>query len=109
MPPPPVLTIAGSDCSGGAGIQADMKSISANGGYALTALTSVVSETPGLVSQIRLLDADFIVDQIREPRKQAWWVVWSRFMRSPKLGVSMLTASRSSSILSWSPPAAVDC
>ena len=65
MPPPPVLTIAGSDCSGGAGIQADMKSISANGGYALTALTSVVSETPGLVSQIRLLDADFIVDQIR--------------------------------------------
>lgn len=65
MPPPPVITIAGSDCSGGAGIQADMKSISANGGYALTALTSVVSETPGLVSQIRLLDAAFIVDQIR--------------------------------------------
>lgn len=65
LPPPPVLTIAGSDCSGGAGIQADMKSISANGGYALTALTSVVSETPGIVSQIRLLDAEFIVDQIR--------------------------------------------
>lgn len=63
--PPPVLSIAGSDCSGGAGIQADMKAISANGGYALTALTSVVSETPGKVSQIRLLDADFIADQIR--------------------------------------------
>lgn len=42
-----------------------MKSISANGGYALTALTSVVSETPGLVSQIRLLDPEFITDQIR--------------------------------------------
>ncbi len=65
MPPPPILTIAGSDCSAGAGIQADLKSITANGGYALTALTSVVSETPGIVSQIRLLDADFIADQIR--------------------------------------------
>lgn len=64
-PSPPVLSIAGSDCSGGAGIQADIKAISANGGYALTALSSVVSETPGLVSQIRLLDADFITDQIR--------------------------------------------
>ncbi|MBL9133555.1 MAG: hydroxymethylpyrimidine/phosphomethylpyrimidine kinase, partial [Verrucomicrobiaceae bacterium] len=63
--PPPVLTIAGSDCSGGAGIQADMKAVTANGGYALTALTSVVSETPGLVSQIRLLDAGFITDQMR--------------------------------------------
>ena len=63
--PSPVLSIAGSDCSGGAGIQADIKAISANGGYALTALTSVVSETPGLVSQIRLLDGEFIADQIR--------------------------------------------
>jgi hydroxymethylpyrimidine/phosphomethylpyrimidine kinase len=65
MSPPPVLTIAGSDCSGGAGIQADLKAITAQGGYALTALTSVVSETPGRVSQIRLLDADFIADEIR--------------------------------------------
>ena len=62
---PPILTIAGSDCSAGAGIQADLKAISALGGYALTALTSVVSETPGKVSLVRLLDADFIADQIR--------------------------------------------
>jgi hydroxymethylpyrimidine/phosphomethylpyrimidine kinase len=63
--PPPILTIAGSDCSAGAGIQADLKAISALGGYALTAVTSVVSETPGKVSKICLMDADFIVDQIR--------------------------------------------
>jgi hydroxymethylpyrimidine/phosphomethylpyrimidine kinase len=62
---PPILTIAGSDCSAGAGIQADLKAISALGGYALTALTSVVSETPGKVSLVRLLDADFIADQVR--------------------------------------------
>lgn len=66
MPPPPlVLTIAGSDSSCGAGVQADLKAISALGGYGLNALTSVVSETPGVVSQVRLLDADFIVDQMR--------------------------------------------
>lgn len=62
---PPILTIAGSDCSAGAGIQADLKAISAFGGYALTALTSVVSETPGKVSIVRLLDPEFITDQVR--------------------------------------------
>lgn len=66
MPSPPVvLTIAGSDSSCGAGVQADLKAISALGGYALNALTSVVSETPGIVSLVRLLDADFIADQMR--------------------------------------------
>lgn len=63
--PPVVLTIAGSDSSAGAGVQADLKSISAMGGYGLNALTSVVSETPGLVSLVRLLDADFVADQVR--------------------------------------------
>ena len=65
MTPPAVLTVAGSDCSSGAGIQADLKTISALGGYALTALTSVVSETPGRVSKVQLLEPDFIADQIR--------------------------------------------
>lgn len=62
---PPVLTIAGSDSSCGAGVQADLKAITALGGYALNALTSVVSETPGHVSLVRLLDAAFVEDQIR--------------------------------------------
>lgn len=66
MPSPPVvLTIAGSDSSAGAGVQADLKAISALGGYGLNALTSVVSETPGVVSKVRLLDAEFIADQMR--------------------------------------------
>lgn len=63
--PPVVLTIAGSDSSCGAGVQADLKAISAMGGFGLNALTSVVSETPGIVSQVRLMDADFIADQMR--------------------------------------------
>lgn len=62
---PVVLTIAGSDSSCGAGVQADIKTIAALGGYGLNALTSVVSETPGRVSMVQLLTPDFIADQIR--------------------------------------------
>lgn len=66
VPPPPcILTIAGSDSSCGAGAQADIKTIAALGGYGLNALTSVVSETPGLVSKVQLLDAGLVADQIR--------------------------------------------
>ena len=46
-----VLTIAGSDCSGGAGLQADIKTISALGGYAASAVTAVtVQNTLGVES-----------------------------------------------------------
>ena len=43
---PVVLTIAGSDCSAGAGLQADLKTFSALGVFGLTALTCVVTEVP---------------------------------------------------------------
>jgi hydroxymethylpyrimidine/phosphomethylpyrimidine kinase len=49
---PVALTIAGSDSSAGAGIQADLKTFSALGVYGLTAITGLVAETPGLVSKI---------------------------------------------------------
>lgn len=62
---PVLLSIAGSDCSSGAGIQADMKSASAQGVYALTAVTCVVSEVPGCVSRIQEVDPDIVEDQVR--------------------------------------------
>ncbi len=62
---PVVLTVAGSDSSAGAGIQADLKSIARMGGYGLNAVTAVVSETPGLVSMVQLLPVELAVDQIR--------------------------------------------
>lgn len=63
---PVLLTIAGSDCSAGAGIQADLKAGSALGCYTLTALTCVVSEVPGRVAGIAPMAADFVASQVRE-------------------------------------------
>ena len=58
------LTIAGSDSCGGAGIQADLKTFAALGVYGLTAITCVVAETPGLVSQIEAVSAEMVRAQI---------------------------------------------
>ena len=62
---PPVLTIAGSDNSAGAGIQADLKTISALGGYGLTAITCIVAEVPGKVSMIQAVEPAVVAEQIR--------------------------------------------
>ena len=60
------LTIAGSDCSAGAGMQADLKTGIALGCYPLTAVTCVVNESPGHVGGIVPMDADFVAAQVRE-------------------------------------------
>ena len=58
------LTIAGSDCSAGAGLQADLKTFGALGVYGLTAVTCVVAEVPGKVSRIDPVDARNVREQI---------------------------------------------
>jgi hydroxymethylpyrimidine/phosphomethylpyrimidine kinase len=63
--PPVALTIAGSDCSAGAGIQADLKTFTALGVYGLTAVTCIVSEIPGKVSRIEPAGAEIVRDQIK--------------------------------------------
>lgn len=62
--PPVALTIAGSDSSAGAGVQADLKTFSALGVYGLTAVTCVVAETPGKVACIEPVSARLVQDQI---------------------------------------------
>lgn len=62
--PPVALTIAGSDSSAGAGIQADLKTFSALGVYGLTAVTCVVAEIPGNVSRIEPVNAAIVRKQI---------------------------------------------
>ena len=62
---PVYLSIAGSDCSAGAGLQADLKAGFALGCYPLTAVTCVVSEMPGLVEDIVALEPSFVASQVR--------------------------------------------
>ena len=59
-----VLSIAGSDPSGGAGIQADIKTISALGCYAATAITSVVNENTVGVYGVHDIPVDFVIGQV---------------------------------------------
>lgn len=61
---PVMMTIAGSDCSAGAGLQADLKAAQAMGAFALTAVTCVVSEVPGIVRGIQEVDASLVADQV---------------------------------------------
>src|ERR1700751_4679067 len=61
---PLALTVAGSDCSAGAGIQADLKTFSALGVYGLTAVTCLVAEVPRKVSRIEPATARIVREQI---------------------------------------------
>lgn len=59
-----VLTIAGSDCSGGAGIQADLKTFSAHGVYGMSVIVSVVAENTSRVIDLQDITPDMIEKQI---------------------------------------------
>jgi hydroxymethylpyrimidine/phosphomethylpyrimidine kinase len=63
--PPVVLTIAGSDCSAGAGIQADLKTFTRFATFGLTAVTCVVSETPRTVRHVHPVPPAIVADQVR--------------------------------------------
>ncbi len=58
------LTVAGSDCSGGAGIQADIKTMTMNGVYAMSAITALTAQNTTGVSSISEVIPDFLGDQL---------------------------------------------
>ena len=62
--PPRILAIAGSDSSGGAGIQADIKTIAMLGGYAMTAITAVTAQNTTGVTMIESLSPEMVGEQI---------------------------------------------
>lgn len=61
---PNVLTIAGTDPTGGAGIQADLKAFSANGAYGMSVVTAVVSQNTRGVGSIVAMEPEFVAEQI---------------------------------------------
>ena len=60
----PVLTIAGSDSSGGAGIQADLKTMQANGVFGMSAVTALTAQNTTGVTSIMNVTPDILADQI---------------------------------------------
>jgi hydroxymethylpyrimidine/phosphomethylpyrimidine kinase len=61
---PRVLVIAGSDSGGGAGIQADIKAITAFGGHAMTAITAITAQNTLGVTDILILEPALVIAQI---------------------------------------------
>lgn len=64
----PVLSIAGSDPSGGAGIQADLKAFLDHGAYGMAVLTALTAQNTTGVSAIHAVPLDFVAEQIRMVR-----------------------------------------
>ena len=63
-PPPRILSIAGSDSSGGAGVQADIKTIAMLGGYAMTAITAITAQNTLGVTGVAFCEGEMILKQI---------------------------------------------
>jgi len=61
---PRVLSIAGTDPTGGAGIQADLKSVSANGGYGMAVVTALVAQNTQGVRAVHVPPASFLREQL---------------------------------------------
>ena len=66
------LTIAGSDSSGGAGIQADIKTMTANGVFAMSAVTALTAQNTTGVQGIFEVSAEFLAKQIDSIFSDIW-------------------------------------
>jgi hydroxymethylpyrimidine/phosphomethylpyrimidine kinase len=77
MTTPIALTIAGSDSSGGAGIQADLKTFAAFGVYGASVITALTAQNTSGVSGIHQVPAEFVSAQIDAVfwvrSRSAWW------------------------------------
>ena len=59
-----VLSIAGSDCSGGAGIQADLKTITAHKMYGMSVITALTAQNTSGVSKVSAVESQFVAEQL---------------------------------------------
>ena len=62
--PARILIIAGSDSGGGAGIQADIKTVTMLGGHAMTAVTAITAQNTLGVDAVHMVPTQMVIDQI---------------------------------------------
>jgi len=92
---PKVLSIAGSDSGGGAGIQADLKVITALGGFGMTAITAITAQNTMGVTRIQDIDLDVVEAQIDAVVTDIGVdIVKIGMLASPQLLKLLLVASR---------------
>ena len=85
-----ILIIAGSDSSGGAGIQADIKTVTTLGSYAMTAITAITSQNTTGVKSIVPIPPKEILNQI---------LFTSRDIKPDAIKIGMLSSSKGMIIL----------
>jgi len=95
-----VLIIAGSDSGGGAGIQADIKSVTAMGGYAATAITAITVQNTLGVSAIHPIPLDIIKGQIEAVLSD----IGADVIKTGMLGTSEIVALVADCLESCDPP-----
>lgn len=100
---PTILTIAGSDSSGGAGIQADLKAIAANGGYGASVITAITAQNTCGVTAAEALSAELIRAQMTAVFTDLQVVA----VKSGMLATEELIATVASGLRTFSPPAYV--
>ena len=116
MSVPRVLTIAGSDSGGGAGIQADLKAFAAAGAYGMSAIVALTAQNTVGVTAVHEVPAEFVTAQIdcgvRRSRRRRGEDRDARLPRGDRRGrrrARAARACRSSSTRCWSRPRARAC
>jgi hydroxymethylpyrimidine/phosphomethylpyrimidine kinase len=101
---PAALTIAGSDPSGGAGIQADLKTFHQHGVYGEAVITLITVQNTREVSRVEVLDAQLVSDQIRSVISD----IPPQAAKTGALGNAVMIAAVAGEAASWPFPLVVD-
>lgn len=101
---PNILSIAGSDSSGGAGLQADIKTISALGGYAMTVVTAVTAQNTQGVSAVMPIPPETIRAQIQAVRDD----IATHAVKIGMLGTAPAIAAVAEGLAAFSCPVVLD-
>ena len=99
-----VLTVAGSDPSGGAGIQADLKTFAVHGCYGMAALTALTAQNTTGVSAIHAVPLPFVAEQLRMVRAD----IPPLAIKIGMLGTAGLVATVAEALADYRGPLVVD-